>query len=67
LSPGPDGYGNGLSDVPFRSAGFSARHEPTGVGDQLAGRDYGDGFRVQRFLKRRRLFAALPAQSTSAA
>jgi hypothetical protein len=53
--------------VAFRSADFSARYAPTGVRDQLAGSDHGDGFRVQQFLGRPRLFAALPAQSTSAA
>lgn len=54
-------------DVLFRTADFSARYEPTGVRDQLAGRDYGDGFWTQQWLGLRRFFAALSRQSASAA
>jgi sterol desaturase/sphingolipid hydroxylase (fatty acid hydroxylase superfamily) len=54
-------------DVAFRTADFSARYEPTGVRDQLAGRDYGAGFWAQQWLGLRRFAAALRRQSASAA
>jgi sterol desaturase/sphingolipid hydroxylase (fatty acid hydroxylase superfamily) len=37
-------------DVLFRSARFDGRYEPTGVRDQLQGRDYGRGFWAQQWL-----------------
>ena len=42
-------------DVLFRSARFDDRFEPTGVRDQLQGRDYGRGFWAQQWLGLRRL------------
>jgi sterol desaturase/sphingolipid hydroxylase (fatty acid hydroxylase superfamily) len=43
-------------DLLFRSARFDDRYEPTGIRDQLAGRDYGRGFWAQQWLGLRRLF-----------
>jgi sterol desaturase/sphingolipid hydroxylase (fatty acid hydroxylase superfamily) len=37
-------------DLLFRSARFDGRYEPTGVRDQLQGRDYGRGFWAQQWL-----------------
>ncbi len=37
-------------DVVFRTASFEGKVEPTGVRDQLAGRDYGRGFWAQQSL-----------------
>ena len=45
-------------DILFGSADFSARHEPTGIRDQLASegaRDYGQGFWSQQWLGLKRL------------
>lgn len=39
-----------LWDVVFRTANFSAQLEPTGIRDQLSGRDYGAGFWAQQWL-----------------
>jgi sterol desaturase/sphingolipid hydroxylase (fatty acid hydroxylase superfamily) len=46
-----------LWDLLFRSARFDGRFEPTGIRDQLAGRDYGRGFWAQQGLGLRRLFS----------
>jgi sterol desaturase/sphingolipid hydroxylase (fatty acid hydroxylase superfamily) len=46
-------------DVLFGTADFSDRYRPTGVRDQLAGRDYGGGFWAQQWLGIRRLWSAL--------
>jgi sterol desaturase/sphingolipid hydroxylase (fatty acid hydroxylase superfamily) len=46
-------------DALFGTADFSARYQPTGVRDQLAGRDYGDGFWAQQRLGLQRFWAAL--------
>ncbi len=51
-----------LWDVVFRTARFDAVFPPTGIRDQLAGRDYGDGFWRQQWLGVRRLLAALTPQ-----
>ena len=42
-------------DILFRSARFDDRYEPTGIRDQLEGRDYGRGFWSQQWLGLRRL------------
>ena len=42
-------------DLLFGSARFDDRYEPTGIRDQLAGRDYGRGFWAQQWLGLRRL------------
>jgi hypothetical protein len=34
----------------FGTASFAERYEPTGVRDQLEGRDYGRGFWAQQWL-----------------
>ena len=39
-----------LWDMLFGTANFAARYEPTGVRDQLEGRDYGRGFWAQQWL-----------------
>jgi sterol desaturase/sphingolipid hydroxylase (fatty acid hydroxylase superfamily) len=44
-----------LWDIVFGTARFDDRYEPTGVRDQLAGRDYGRGFWAQQWLGLRRL------------
>ena len=44
-------------DLLFGSACLQARYEPTGVRDQLEGRDYGRGFWAQQWLGLRRLVA----------
>lgn len=48
-----------LWDVLFGTADFRAGYKPTGVRDQLAGRDYGRGFWAQQWLGLKRLGAAL--------
>ena len=55
-------------DLLFRSARFDERYEPTGIRDQLQGRDYGRGFWAQQGLGLRRLFvrpSAAQPQATS--
>lgn len=42
-------------DMLFRSARFDDRYEPTGIRDQLQGRDYGRGFWAQQWLGFKRL------------
>jgi sterol desaturase/sphingolipid hydroxylase (fatty acid hydroxylase superfamily) len=42
-------------DVIFRTADFRPGFVPTGIGDQLRGRDYGRGFWAQQWLALRRL------------
>ncbi|MDP1534677.1 MAG: sterol desaturase family protein, partial [Rubrivivax sp.] len=42
-------------DMIFGSARFNQRYEPTGIRDQLQGRDYGSGFWAQQWLGLRRL------------
>lgn len=44
-----------LWDMVFRSARFDDRYEPTGIRDQLSGRDYGRGFWSQQWLGLKRL------------
>lgn len=44
-----------LWDMLFRTARFDERYEPTGIRDQLQGRDYGRGFWAQQWLGLRRL------------
>lgn len=46
-------------DVLFRSANFSTKLEPTGIRDQLTGRDYGEGFWAQQWLGLARFARAL--------
>lgn len=48
-----------LWDIVFRTANFSAKLEPTGIRDQLTGRDYGDGFWAQQWLGLTRFARAL--------
>lgn len=48
-----------LWDIVFRSADFDAKIEPTGIRDQLTGRDYGKGFWAQQWLGLVRLAQAL--------
>ena len=48
-----------LWDVLHATANFSREIVPTGIDDQLAGRDYGRGFWAQQWLGVRRLGAAL--------
>ncbi len=43
-------------DMLFGTASFAARYEPTGVRDQLDGRDYGRGFWAQQWLGLARLW-----------
>jgi len=47
-----------LWDLLFRSARFDGGTEPTGVRDQLQGRDYGRGFWAQQWLGLKRLAGA---------
>ncbi len=49
-----------LWDMLFRTADFKSGYEPTGIRDQLAGRDYGIGFWRQQVLGLMRLKDALP-------
>jgi len=44
-----------LWDMVFGSANFEDRYDPTGLRDQLQGRDYGDGFWAQQWLGLQRL------------
>ncbi len=44
-----------LWDMMFGSANFEDRYDPTGLRDQLQGRDYGDGFWAQQWLGLQRL------------
>lgn len=44
-----------LWDVAFRTANFEPVYPPTGVSDQLEGRDYGHGFWAQQWLGFRRI------------
>lgn len=44
-------------DVLFGTANFTHEYLPTGIDDQLTGRDYGDGFWRQQWLAFRRMFA----------
>jgi sterol desaturase/sphingolipid hydroxylase (fatty acid hydroxylase superfamily) len=44
-----------LWDMLFRTARFDDRYEPTGIRDQLDGRDYGRGFWSQQWLGLKRL------------
>jgi sterol desaturase/sphingolipid hydroxylase (fatty acid hydroxylase superfamily) len=51
-------------DLLFRTARFDAVYKPTGIRDQLQGRDYGQGFWAQQRLGLQRLFnrrAGLPS------
>jgi len=43
-------------DLLFGSARFDDRYDPTGIRDQLQGRDYGRGFWAQQWLGLKRLF-----------
>jgi sterol desaturase/sphingolipid hydroxylase (fatty acid hydroxylase superfamily) len=43
-------------DVLFGTAHFDAAYHPTGIADQLQGRDYGRGFWAQQWLGLRRMF-----------
>ena len=45
-----------LWDMLFGTANFADRYEPTGVRDQLEGRDYGRGFWTQQWLGLQRLW-----------
>ena len=47
-----------LWDIVFGTARFEDRYRPTGVRDQLLGRDYGQGFWSQQWLGLKRLFDA---------
>jgi sterol desaturase/sphingolipid hydroxylase (fatty acid hydroxylase superfamily) len=63
MSVGHDGEARGCNfaavfsiwDVLFRTANFDAAYYPTGVSDQLNGRDYGQGFWAQQWLGVRRI------------
>ncbi len=50
-----------LWDMLFRSARFDDRYEPTGIRDQLEGRDYGRGFWAQQWQGLKRLAQVKPA------
>lgn len=53
-----------LWDIVFRTARFDPVFPPTGIRDQLEGRDYGEGFWRQQWLGVQRLLAALaPARA----
>lgn len=64
---GHEGYHRGhnfsvlfpIWDVIFRTADFSPVYPPTGIRDQLAGRDYGSGFWRQQWLGLKRLAECL--------
>jgi sterol desaturase/sphingolipid hydroxylase (fatty acid hydroxylase superfamily) len=45
-------------DVLFGTAHLDAAYHPTGIADQLEGRDYGRGFWAQQWLGLRRMFEA---------
>jgi sterol desaturase/sphingolipid hydroxylase (fatty acid hydroxylase superfamily) len=49
-------------DMIFGTANFEDRYDPTGVRDQLAGRDYGGGFWSQQWLGLVRLVGQRPAR-----
>ncbi|MGB8339303.1 MAG: sterol desaturase family protein [Burkholderiales bacterium] len=46
-------------DIIFGTANFSRGHFPTGIADQVQGRDYGEGFWRQQVLGFRRMMTAL--------
>lgn len=46
-------------DIVFRTADFTPKDEPTGIRDQLAGREYGQGFFSQQWLGLTRMLRAL--------
>ena len=46
-------------DIAFRTANFTTNLEPTGIRDQLAGRDYGRGFWAQQWVGLRDMVRAL--------
>jgi sterol desaturase/sphingolipid hydroxylase (fatty acid hydroxylase superfamily) len=46
-------------DIIFRTANFSRGHFPTGIADQLQGRDYGQSFWQQQVLGFKHMFATL--------
>ncbi len=48
-----------LWDILFGTANFEIAYPPTGIRDQLAGRDYGDGFWRQQWLGLQRMARAL--------
>ncbi len=48
-----------LWDIVFRTANFAGRSEPTGIRDQLTGRDYGAGFWAQQGLGLARMGQAI--------
>jgi sterol desaturase/sphingolipid hydroxylase (fatty acid hydroxylase superfamily) len=52
-----------LWDMLFGSARFDDRFDPTGIRDQLQGRDYGRGFWAQQWLGLKRLFSRDAATS----
>jgi sterol desaturase/sphingolipid hydroxylase (fatty acid hydroxylase superfamily) len=45
-------------DIIFRTANFSRGHFPTGIADQLQGRDYGQSFWQQQVLGFKRMLSA---------
>jgi sterol desaturase/sphingolipid hydroxylase (fatty acid hydroxylase superfamily) len=47
-------------DLLCRTARFDERYEPTGIRDQLQGRDYGRGFWAQQWLGLKRLLNLSP-------
>jgi len=51
-----------LWDIVFRTADFTQGFQPTGIRDQLAGRDYGNGFWRQQWLGLMRLKQALTSR-----
>jgi sterol desaturase/sphingolipid hydroxylase (fatty acid hydroxylase superfamily) len=51
-------------DIIFGSANFNAEYHPTGIRDQLEGRDYGEGFWRQQRLGINRLTAALTTRDS---
>lgn len=53
-------------DIMFGTANFSRGHFPTGIADQLQGRDYGDGFWQQQVLGFRRMIAAVSGRGQTA-
>ena len=50
-------------DALFRTANWDDIYPPTGIRDQLDGRDYGSGFWRQQWLGLRRLFASLTGRA----
>jgi sterol desaturase/sphingolipid hydroxylase (fatty acid hydroxylase superfamily) len=53
-------------DIIFGSADFNAEYHPTGIRDQLEGRDYGEGFWRRQHLGVKHLSAALMVSASSA-